>query len=268
AGGGSIARATAGGVMTLGPDGAGSDPGPAAYDRGGREPTDTDAQVVLGRLAPGLFAEGALSLNLARARDVISDPVGDRLGLTVPDGASGIVQLQTQALVHAVERVSVERGFDPRTFALVAVGGAAALHAATVARRFGCREVLIPRLAGVFCAFGMLHADVRRDAVRSYVSSLSQHALPDAEATFLSLEEEVRAAFSRQRLPADAAVMERTFELRYPGQQSSLRIGYSHDLQLLIRRFEAAHQALYGHLQRSSTPQIAALRVTGRIAPL
>ena len=267
AGGGSIARVTAGGVMTLGPDGAGSEPGPAAYDRGGREPTDTDAQVVLGRLPSGPFADGALSLNPARARDAISARIGGKLGLDLIDASDGIVQLQVQALVHAVERVSVERGFDPRSFSLVAVGGAAALHAAAVARRLGCRDVLIPRLAGVFCAFGMLHAEVRRDAVRSFVFAPSHEALRTAEDLFRSLEEEIRATFVRQHLEADAAVMERTFELRYPGQQSSLRIAHSHDPHTIIRHFEAAHLSLYGHVQPSSAPQITALRVTGSVAP-
>ena len=180
AGGGSIARVDTGGVMTLGPDGAGSDPGPAAYGRGGRLATDTDAQLVLGRLPEGSFAGGALTLDIDRACTAIDENIGRQLALSTISAAGGIAQLQGQALVHAVERVSVERGFDPRRFSLVAVGGAAAVHAAAVARRLGCREVLVPRLAGVFCAFGMLNADVRRDIVRSFIAPLSEESLNSA----------------------------------------------------------------------------------------
>jgi N-methylhydantoinase A len=266
AGGGSIARVDVGGVMTLGPDGAGSDPGPVCYDRGGRDPTDTDAQLVLGRLPAGSFAEGAISLNLTRAREAIDRNIGRRLGLDDVAAASGIVRLQGQTLVHAVERVSVERGFDPRRFSLVAVGGAGALHAATVARRLGCREVIVPRLAGVFCAFGMLNADIQRDGVRSFIATLSGPALADAESVFGSLEQEVSEALARQHLKPGAATYERILDVRYPGQQSSLRIPYSRDAGIVLTAFESVHQALYGHVQMDSTPQIAALRVTGSIA--
>lgn len=266
AGGGSIARIDAGGVMTLGPDGAGSDPGPVCYDRGGGDPTDTDAQLVLGRLPAGAFAQGAISLNPKRARQEIDHSIGGPLGLDTIEAASGIVRLQGQTLVHAVERVSVERGFDPRRFSLVAVGGAGALHAATVARRLGCREVIVPRLAGVFCAFGMLNADIRRDGVRSFMVSLTGPALTEAEQAFESLEQEVGEALARQHLKPDAAVYERMLDMRYPGQQSSLRILYSRDPGAVLTAFETAHQALYGHVQLDSTPMIAALRVSGSIA--
>jgi N-methylhydantoinase A len=266
AGGGSIARTDAGGVMTLGPDGAGSDPGPACYDRGGHDPTDTDAQLVLGRLPAGAFADGAISLDPGRAREAIDDKIGRPLGLDTIAAASGIVRLQGQTLAHAVERVSVERGFDPRRFSLVAVGGAGALHATTVARWLGCREVIVPRLAGVFCAFGMLNADIRRDAVRSFGATLSGPALADAEPVFRSLEREIGDALARQQLKPDTAVYERVLDVRYPGQQSSLRIPYSRDWRKILAAFEAAHQATYGHVQPDSTPQIATLRVIGSIA--
>jgi N-methylhydantoinase A len=266
AGGGSIARVDAGGVMTLGPDGAGSDPGPAAYGRGGDEATDTDAQVVLGRLPAGSFAGGAITLEIDSARYVIDSRIGRRLNLASNLSAVGIVRLQGQALVHAVERVSVERGYDPRRFSLVAVGGAAALHAAAVARRLGCREVLIPRLAGVFCAFGMLNADIRRDTVRSLIAPLSAEALEATADPFSALEEEIADAFRRQNLAPEAATFERGLDIRYPGQQSSLRIDYTTDAAKVRSAFEAAHQSLYGHLQSGSSPEIAALRVTGSIA--
>jgi len=268
AGGGSIARVDAGGVMTLGPDGAGSDPGPAAYDRGGTDATDTDAQLVLGRLREGSFAGGAIALNAARSSEAINVHIAGRLGVSTVRAAAGITKLQGQALVHAVERVSVERGFDPRAFSLVAVGGAAAMHAAAVARHLGCREVLVPRLAGVFCAFGMLNAEIRRDAVQSWIEPVSEAALEKAEEIFRSLRVEVESAFARQHLDPGQASLQRAIDLRYPGQQTALRIPYVADVEQLVSGFEAAHQALYGHLQPSANPVIAALRVSGAIGAM
>ena len=265
AGGGSIARVDTGGVMTLGPDGAGSDPGPAAYGRGGRLATDTDAQLVLGRLPVGSFAGGAIRLDIDRACAAIDENIGRQLALSTISAAGGIAQLQGQALIHAVERVSVERGYDPRRFSLVAVGGAAAVHAAAVARSLGCREVLVPRLAGVFCAFGMLNADVRRDIVRSFIAPLSVESLNSAAHSSQALEHEIAEAFKRQSLAVEAASFERTLGLRYPGQQSNLYVPYAADPSLVRACFEAAHQSLYGHLQSGSFPEIAALRVAGAI---
>ena len=255
----------AGGVMTLGPDGAGSDPGPAAYGRGGANATDTDAQVTLGRLSAGPFAGGTITLDAARGREAIDVNIANRLGISTVAAAAGITKLQGQALVHAVERVSVERGFDPRGFSLVAVGGAAAMHAAAVARQLGCREVLVPRLAGVFCAFGMLNAEVRRDAVQSWIEPVSEAALDKAEAIFRALETEVESALARQHLNPKQAFFERAIDLRYPGQQTALRIAYVADVERIVAGFEAAHQALYGHLQPSSKPVVAALRVSGSV---
>ena len=265
AGGGSIARVDPGGVMTLGPDGAGSDPGPAAYRRGGTEATDTDAQLVLGRLRSGPFAGGVITLDAECARQAIETKVAGRLGIGTIPAATGIVGLQGQALVHAVERVSVERGFDPRAFSIVAVGGAAAVHATTVARRLGCRWVLVPRLAGVFCAFGMLNADIRRDAVQSFIEPLTDETLDKAEQTFILLECEVASALARQHLRPGEASVQRGIDLRYPGQQSALCVPYVRDIVSITSAFESAHQMLYGHLQPGSRPVVAALRVGGSI---
>jgi N-methylhydantoinase A len=124
----------------------------------------------------------------------------------------------------------------------------------------------VPRLAGVFCAFGMLNADVRRDGVRSFIATLSATALADAEPVFRALEQEVAEALARQHLKPGTAAYERILDVRYPGQQSSLRIRYAGEPEKILAAFEAAHQALYGHVQPDSTPQIAALRVTGSIA--
>ncbi len=266
AGGGSIARVDAGGVLSLGPDGAGSEPGPAAYGRGGQEATDTDAQLVLGRLPAGAFAGGAISLDPARAREAVDANIASRLGIDAIPAAAGICRLQEQTLIHAVERVSVERGYDPRQFTIVGVGGAAAVHAATVARHLGCQKVIVPRLAGVFCAFGMLNADLRRDAVRSFIRPLSDKSLVEADEMFEAMMSEIGSALARQLGDAGHAIFERAFEIRYAGQQSTLRIDYENNAAALLAVFENLHNELYGHLQPDATLEIAAVHLTGSIA--
>ena len=174
AGGGTIAGADAAGLLFAGPRGAGAMPGPAAYGRGGEEPTVTDAQLVLGRLAPGPYAGGAVSLDLERAETALRTRVGEPLGLGVQEAAIGVIRLVEQNLLQAVERISIERGRDPARFVLVACGGAGPMHGAAVGRRLGVQGVLVPRLAGVFCALGMLNADVGQDFARVFIARLDE----------------------------------------------------------------------------------------------
>ena len=180
AGGGTIAGADAAGLLFAGPRGAGAVPGPAAYGRGGEEPTVTDAQLVLGRLAPGPYAGGAVSLDLERAETALRTRVGEPLGLGLHDAAIGVIRLVEQNLLQAVERISTERGRDPARFVLVAGGGAGPMHGAAVGRRLGARGVLVPRLAGVFCALGMLNADVGQDFARVFIAPLDEDTAAEA----------------------------------------------------------------------------------------
>ena len=149
-------------MLRMGPAGAGADPGPAAYGRGGLAPTSTDAQLVLGRLRPGPYADGSVNLDLALAQKAIAEHVAGPLGIGIEAAATGMIKLLEQNLLHAVERISIERGYDPANFTLVAAGGAGPMHGASVARVLGCRRVYVPRQAGAFCAIGMLNSDVRR----------------------------------------------------------------------------------------------------------
>ena len=168
AGGGTIAGVDTAGMLYVGPQGAGAHPGPACYGLGGTEPTVTDAQLVLGRLRPGAYAASGLSLDQDAARTAIETRVAQPLGLSVEDAAAGIIAMLEQNLLHAVEYISIERGYAPRRFTLVAAGGAGPMHGANVARRLGCQRLYVPRDAGALCAIGMLHADVRQD-FQSYI---------------------------------------------------------------------------------------------------
>ncbi|MFP6780749.1 MAG: hydantoinase/oxoprolinase family protein, partial [Gammaproteobacteria bacterium] len=166
AGGGSIAWIDSGNSLRVGPRSAGSQPGPACYDRGGVEPAVTDANLVTGRMAAGAFLGGRRSLNVDLAVKAIDDYVATPLGLDVPTAAAGILTIVNSNMATAIRAVSIERGIDPRDYVMVAGGGAGGLHAAELARMLNIGEVLIPRSAGGLCAFGMAVTPVRHDYVR------------------------------------------------------------------------------------------------------
>lgn len=264
AGGGSIARLDAGGMVTLGPDGAGSTPGPVCYRRGGENPTNTDAHLVLGRLAPGPFAGGTLDLDDQAARQALQRVYGDTIGLAPEAAALGIVELMDQNLRHAVEHVSAERGFDVRNFTLVAVGGAGALHASSVARSLGCSTVYIPRLAGVFCAFGMLNSDVRLDEVRTLRRPFNQSALEDLERIAHELEIGLRARLMLYGETGSHPLFSRHIDLNYLDQQSQLSVEWTNNnIESIIAAYEERYSLLYGHAHKHSPLMTCALRVSG-----
>jgi N-methylhydantoinase A len=263
-GGGTIASVDAGGLMHVGPHGAGARPGPACYGLGGENATVTDAQVVLGRLRSGAFANGLIGLDAASARLAIERNVGSRLGLDAVTAASGIIRLLEQSLQHAIERVSVERGHDARRFTLVAGGGAGALHAASVARALGCPTVYVPRLAGVFCAFGMCSTNIRQDFRATWLDLLSEGSVEALEKGFseLTLTAEARLAVSGFSL--SDLTFERGFDLRYVGQQWPLQVPVpTLDLERIRADFEARHERQFGHYQPNGQIEIIHLRLAG-----
>ena len=263
-GGGTIATVDPGGLLQVGPHGAGARPGPACYGFGGKDATVTDAQVVLGRLRSGAFANGLIGLDAERARSAIERNVGSKLGLDAVTAASGVIRLLEQSLQHAIERVSVERGHDPRRFTLVAGGGAGALHAVDVARSLGCPTVYVPRLAGVFCAFGMCSTDIRQDFRATWLRLLSEGAVEAIEKGFaeLTLAAEARLAVSGFAL-SDLA-FERGFDLRYVGQQWPLQVpAPSLDIARIRADFEARHERQFGHHQPNGQIEIVHLRLAG-----
>ena len=271
AGGGTIAGADAAGLLFAGPRGAGAVPGPAAYGRGGEEPTVTDAQLVLGRLAPGPYAGGAVSLDLERAKSALRARVGEPLGLGVPEAAIGVIRLVEQNLLQAVERISIERGRDPARFVLVACGGAGPMHGASVGRRLGVRGVLVPRLAGVFCALGMLNADVGQDFARVFIAPLDEATLTEAHHHHASLEDDARSWLREGGFAADAMRFEREADLRYAGQQWDVRVAAAPESVPELRAaFEHEHDRLFGHTQPDSTIELTKLRVVGigELSPL
>ena len=265
AGGGAIAWVDDAGLLHVGPQGAGARPGPAAYGLGGENPTVTDAQLVLGRLRPGPLA-GGVTLDGKLARQAVETRLAKPLGLSVEDAASGVIRLLEQNLLHAVERLSIERGHNPATFTLVAAGGAGPMHGASVARSLGCKRALLPRAAGAFCAMGMLQSDVRQDYLQVFLADLDKVDRSQLEAAFIQLETRAREALGREGFAGGSAALSREIDLRYGGQQWPVRVvlGTGFDAAAARRTFEAEHQRLFGHIQPGGRLSITALRVVGR----
>lgn len=266
AGGGTIAGVDGAGLLFVGPQGAGANPGPAAYGLGGTSPTITDAQIVLGRLRPGPIARGAVTLNADLAANAIQDKVASPLGITVEEAAAGMLELLEQRLLHAVQRLSTERGYDPRAYTLVASGGAGPLHGTSVGRTLNCRRVYVPRLAGAFCAIGMLNANVRHDFVRGHIVTLDEMSPEGIAEVYRELEVEARQALTDGGFADTSMVFNYEMDLRYLGQQWSVRV-LLHTLppsrDSLSAAFESEYQRLYGHHQPDGIIEITMVRVAG-----
>ena len=267
AGGGTIAGVDAAGMLFAGPRGAGAHPGPAAYGLGGTDPTVTDAQLVLGRLRPGPYAEGAVTLDLGLARDAIERAVAKPLGIGVEAAAAGIIRLVEQNLLQAVQQISIERGHDPRRFVLVAGGGAGPMHGASIGRRLGCPKAYVPRLSGVFCALGMLHTNVRHDFLRAHLVRLDEADHGQLERNFGELAAQAQKSLEADGFTTPTTRLDREMDLRYVGQQWDVRVrlddGAGVDAQAVRDAFEAEHERLYGHRQPGGIIEITKLRVVG-----
>lgn len=237
AGGGSIARFDAGGMLRVGPESAGSDPGPTCFGRGNL-PTVTDANLLLGRLDEESFLGGGVPLNRERTTEIMSQHKG--LLATVEEFAAGILRVVETSMERAIRLISVERGHDPRQFTLVAFGGGGPLHACSLARALSIPKVLIPAMPGALSAVGILLADTVRDYSRTVM--LSGNALEAIEAPFAELEQRGFADFAAEGLVGTAV---RTIDVRYRRQGYELNVSY--DAQAPSSAIEAFHQL---HLQR------------------
>ncbi len=270
AGGGTIAGVDSGGMLFVGPKGAGAVPGPACYGFGGTDPTVTDAQLVLGRLRPGPYAGGAITLDLDAAREAIRTKVAEPLGIDIESAAAGIIALVEQHLLHAVEYLSIERGHSPKRFTFVAAGGAGPMHGSTVGRALGCTTVYVPRQAGAFCALGMLHADIRQDFQRFLLAPLAGPGaveLATVDTMFAGLDAQATEALTNEGVDLAVATLERSLDLRYAGQLWSIRVvvpSGPFDVAVAKAAFETEYARLYGHTQPNGTIMISSLRVTGR----
>jgi N-methylhydantoinase A len=273
-GGGSVAWLDEGGALHVGPRSAGAEPGPVSYGRGGTEPTVTDANVVLGRLAPEGFLGGEMRLDEVSARDALRARLADPLNVTLERAASGMLQVATSAMANVVRHVTLERGLDPRDFTLIAYGGGGPLHAASVAKELSIGTVVIPQAPGHFSALGMLMADLRRDYVQTLFGRLDDLEMDELEQEFRALEAEGRAALERSGIDSERIIFERAADMRYVGQEHAVAVRMpacvdnERERAEIKRRFDEAHELRYSHSAPDEAADIVSLRVSaiGRLA--
>ncbi|MBS1888655.1 MAG: hydantoinase/oxoprolinase family protein [Actinobacteria bacterium] len=250
AGGGSIGWIDQAGLLRAGPQSAGSEPGPACYGRGGTEPTVTDANLVLGRLSPDLPLAGDVALDVEAARAALAT-LAEPLGQSVEEVALGLLAIADNRMAQALRLVSIDRGFDPRDFALIAFGGAGPLHSGALARALGVGRVVIPVLPGAFSAFGALLADTRFDYMQTFITAATEPA--DRErifAIFAALEQRAHDDFAAEGIEGTPTIA-RTVEMRYAGQNWELTVPLEGEvgdaaIDRARERFHGEHDAQFG----------------------
>ena len=252
AGAGSIAGIDDGGLLRVGPESAGADPGPACYGQGGRRPTVTDANVVLGFLNPSYLAGGELPLRADLAVDAIRTHVAEPLGLSVREAAHGIREIANASMARAIRSVTIERGRDPRDFTLVAFGGSGPVHAVDVARALDIRRVLVPVSPGVFTAVGMLASDVEHHFVRAAGGLLAGRPLGPVNARLDEMVADALATLAREGYSREQVRLQAQADLRYAGQSSELVLPLAaprlapEDLPALTEAFAREYARTYG----------------------
>ena len=265
-GGGSIAKVSPYGSLTVGPDSAGADPGPACYGRGATAATVTDANLLLGRVNTQI-AGGQLSLDAPAAAQTVHDTVAEPLGLDLAAASSGIIRIANNAMVGAIRNISVERGHDPRDFALVAYGGAGPMHAIDVANLLGIETVVVPAHPGITSASGLLAAEFKNDYARTVPQKSDNFDARSIAGVFDELEREGMAWLTTEGVPADSRQLTRSADLRYAHQGSELTVQYGNTvvdepgLRDLVEDFHKEHHQLYG-FSLEQPVEIVTLRVT------
>ena len=267
AGGGSIARVDAGGVLRVGPESAGAVPGPVCYGRGGTRPTVTDANLVLGRLDAEHFLGGSAQLDAEAARNALAR-LGEPLGLSPERAALGVLRVAGATMERALRRVSIERGHDPRDYTLVPFGGAGPMHACALAEALGIRRVLVPPSPGVLSALGLLMADVVYDAARTVLRPVAALLEDPSElrSAAEALTDRVGEVLGRERV--EDPDLQMLLDLRYAGQSYELEVPLSTPvtpmhLEEAVRAFHRLHEQRYGHSMAAEPVEAVALRVRG-----
>jgi N-methylhydantoinase A len=262
AGGGSLAWIDPAGSLHNGPQSAGADPGPASYGRGGEEPTNTDANVVLGRLGGGLVG-GAVGLDREAAETALGR-VAEPLGLDTTEAARAVIRVANANMADAVRLISIRRGYDPREFALVVFGGAGALHGAALAKELSIPTVLVPPNPGITSALGCLLVDVRHDLSEMFLRRADDVNLEELEEEFTKLEAEGRERLAAEGVEAERMTLQRTIAMRYLGQWRSMAVAVEPDIGSLddvVARFHDEHEREFAYRREGAPIEIYQLAV-------
>ena len=268
AGGGSVARVDSGGLLTVGPESAGSEPGPACYQRGGTLPTVTDAYLALGYLIPDNFLGGRMELSLEAANEAIALHVADPLGLNVEDAALGIIRVVNERMINGILEMTVRRGIDPRSLCLVTGGGATGVAVVELARELGITKIIVPRETSVLCALGAVNANLKWSNVASVATSIKSFATKDVNRALLDLKSEGRRFLEQLKVPESKRRYEVSVSARYPLQVTELDIPCPYDnvraqdLNQLSNDFHEAYFDRYSVSEPENDVELVAWRMT------
>lgn len=275
AGGGSVGYIDDSGIVQVGPRSAGAVPGPACYGRGGLEPTVTDANLALGFISPDFFLGGAMVLDKGLARRAIEEHLAKPLGISVEQGAQAIFEIVNSNMVDAIQVVTVQKGFDPRDFALVAAGGASPIHTGILARSLGIRRVIVAKASSVFCALGALQADAKYDYVSTFLARSGSVDLDKLAAEFARLIAQAETLLQQDGIADDRRHLEFSLDMRYIGQHWDILVPVDlnkgvPDLAAATAEFHKRHDMLHGYKMEERETEIVNCRVMaiGRNPPI
>ena len=261
AGGGSIGWLDEGGLLRMGPQSAGADPGPACYGKGGTLPTTTDANVVLGYLDPEFFAGGKMKLDVGAARAAIDEHIARPMGLTVEEAAAGMYRVACNNMAQGVREVTIKRGFDPREFPIIPAGGAGPIHSCLICHELEIPLQIVPRESSVLCAFGMLMSELKHDFVRTFVARLESLDWARLGEIVDAMVADGAAQLADERIPEARRRYEIKFDCRYIRQYHEVSFVVpralldARDAAGIARAFHAEHNRLYGYsLEQENTP--------------
>jgi N-methylhydantoinase A len=270
AGGGSVGFVDSGGFLRVGPNSAGARPGPACYGLGGLNPTVTDANVILGRQHRQHLLGGRMPINAALSEAAVLEKVAKPLGMDLITAAQGMLRVVNSNIIRAIRVISVEKGYDPRQFVLVAFGGGGPLHAAQLARDLEIPTVLVPESPGVLCALGLLVADLRVDFGRTFLTRCSTPNLGALNAAYGELDAKLADWLKREDAKRENTVVERSADMHFVGQDYELSVAVppgeldASTMELLVQRFHAEHEEVHGYAPPDQPVEIMALRLVAQ----
>ena len=271
AGGGSIGWIDSGGLLQMGPQSAGALPGPICYNRGGTLPTCTDADLILGYLNPDFFAGGKIKLNIEQSKHIITEQIASKLDLSLLEAAVGMYRIINSNMAQGVRQVSIERGYDPREFLFIVAGGAGPIHAGEICKELEIPMFVVPDVASIFCAAGMLLGDLKHDYIRSYITSFS-----DIDKNyFLNLYDQMRetgiATLKKEGIDEDNIEFYPVMDLRYIGQYHEVQLSVpwndvvSYNTQIIQKAFHKEHNRLFGYSLEEEGTEIELINVRLRV---
>jgi N-methylhydantoinase A len=267
AGGGSITCVDNAGVLKVGPESAGAIPGPACYDLGGENPTVTDANLVLGYINPNYFLGGRMKVNAELAKKAIGEKIANKLCMTVDEAAQGILTVVNSNMVRAIRVITVERGYNPSDFTLVAYGGAGPLHAVHIAQDMGISKVLVPPTPGTLCALGLLVADIKKSYVKTCILNYDRATVEQINSIFDLLVAEGNVWLASENVPEEGRRFRNIIEMRYVGQNYELQVNVpsngfdQNEFDGLKNKFFMEHEKNYGYYNPTAPIQMVNFRV-------